>query len=124
MMSALARQKLSRIEQAGLLARAGLAVAAARMGGRPPEPFLEGEEALQARIVKAARRRLKIAPDDMSEAALRAIEDALDAEMEAVAEPVDVEAALARAAHFVGKPAPENTMTREQRARPVQQPGR
>ena len=96
MMTALARQKLSRIEQAGLLARAGLAVAAARMGGRPPEPFLEGEEALQAQILKAVRRRLKIAPDDMSDEALRAIEDALDAEMEAVAKPVDVEAALAR----------------------------
>ena len=116
MMTALARQKLSRIEQAGLLARAGLAVAAARMGGRPPEPLLEGEEALQARIVKAARRRLKIAPDDMSEAALRAVEDALDAEMEAVAEPVDVEAALARAAHFVTKPAPGDTTAREEPA--------
>jgi DNA repair protein RadC len=96
MMTALARQNLSRVEQAGLLARAGLAVAAMRMGGRPPEPFLEGEEALQARIVKAVRRRLKIAPNDMSEEALRAIEDALDAEMEAVGEPVDIEAALAR----------------------------
>ena len=103
MMTALARQELSRTEQAGLLARAGLAVAALRMGGRPPEPFLEGEDALQARIVKEVRRRLKIAPDDVSDEALRAIEDALDAEMEAVAEPVDIEAALARVAHLVGE---------------------
>ncbi len=99
-MTALARQQLSRTEQAGLLARAALSVAAERMGGRPPEPFLEGEDALQARIIKETRRRLKIAPDDVSDEALRAIEDELDAEMEAVAEPVDEEAALARASPF------------------------
>ncbi len=103
MMTALARRELSRTEQAGLLARAGLTVAAQRMGGRPPELFLEGEEALQARIIKEVRRRLKITPDDVSDEALRAIEDALDAEMEAVAEPVNVDAALARAAHLVGE---------------------
>jgi hypothetical protein len=33
MMTALARQKLSRSEQAGVLARAALAIAAERMGG-------------------------------------------------------------------------------------------
>jgi hypothetical protein len=101
MMTALARKQLSRTEQAGLLARAALSVAAERMGGRPPEPFLEGEDALQARIIKETRRRLKIAPDDVSDEALRAIEDELDAEMEAVAEPVDEEAALARASYLV-----------------------
>jgi hypothetical protein len=105
MMTALARQDLSRLEQAGLLARAALAVAAERMGGRPPEPFLEREGALQAEVIRDVRRRLKIAPDDLSEEALRAIEDALDAEMEEVAEPVDIEAALARAAALVARTA-------------------
>lgn len=100
-MTALARQELSRTEQAGLLARAALAVAAERMGGQPPEPYLEGELALRARIIEEVRPRLEIAPDDFSDEALRAIEDALDAEMEAVAEPVDVEAALARAGRLV-----------------------
>jgi hypothetical protein len=95
--SAIARDQRSRIEQAGLLARAALAVAAERMGGRPPEGFLEGEEARRAEIIDDVRRRLRIAPNDLSDAALRSIEDALDAEMEAVAEPVDVEAALASA---------------------------
>ena len=116
MMTTLARQQLSRAEQAGLLARAGLTVAALRMGGRPPEPFLEGEQALQARIMKEVRRRLKIAADDMSDEALRTIEDALDAEMEAVAEPVDIQAALARAAHLVAKAPPEDAALRERPA--------
>jgi hypothetical protein len=97
MIIALARQELSRTQQAGLLARAALTVAAGRMGGRPPQPILEGEDALQAEIIEETRRRLKIASDDGSDEALRAIEDMLDAEMEAVAEPVDVDAALGRA---------------------------
>jgi CRP/FNR family transcriptional regulator, cyclic AMP receptor protein len=91
----IARAQRSRVEQAGLLARAALAVAAERMGGRPPEPYLEGEEALRSQIVEEVRRRLKISPDDVSDEAFKAIEDALDAEMEAAAEP-PVEAALAR----------------------------
>ena len=101
MITALARQKLSRAQQAGLLARTALTVAAGRTGGRPPTPFLEGENALQAEIIDQVRRRLEIAPDDGSDEALRAIEDVLDAEMEAVAEPVDVDAALARATALV-----------------------
>jgi hypothetical protein len=105
MMTALARQELSRTEQAGLLAGAALAVAAERMGGRPPDPFLEGEEALRAETIREVRRRLKIAPDDRSDEALRAIEDTLDAEMEEMAEPVDIEAALARAAALVARTA-------------------
>ena len=105
MITVLARQQLSRTEQAGLLAGAALAVAAERMGGRPPEPFLKGEEQLRAKIIMEARRRLEIAPDDVSDEALRAIEDELDAETEAVAEPVDEEAALARAAALVTRPA-------------------
>jgi len=100
-MTALARQELSRTEQAGLLARAALAVAAERMGGLPPEPFVADEKALRAKIVHEVRRRLRIAADDLSDEALRSIEDALDAEMEATAEPVDVEAALVRAAAVV-----------------------
>ena len=105
MITALARQELSRLEQAGLLARAALAIAAERMGGRPPKPFLKGEEALRAEIIKDIRRRLKIAPDDLSDKALRAIENTLDAEMEGMAEPVDIEAALARAAALVTRTA-------------------
>jgi hypothetical protein len=101
MMIALARQELPRAQQAGLLARTALTVAAGRMGGWPPMPFLEGENALQAEIIDEVRRRLEIAPHDGSDEALRAIEDVLDAEMEAVAEPVDVDAALARAAALV-----------------------
>ena len=101
MMNALARQKLSRTQRAGLLARTALTVAAGRMGGRPPMPFLEGENALQVEIIDEVRRRLEIAPHDSSDEALRAIEDAVDAEMEAVAEPVDVDAALARATALV-----------------------
>lgn len=98
MMTALARQELSRTEQAGLLARAALAVAAERMGGRPPDPFVADEESLRADIIQEVRRRLELAPGDRSDEALRAIEDALDGEMEAIAEPVDIEAALARGA--------------------------
>ena len=72
------------------------------MGGRPPEPFSKRRGLRsRAQILKEVRRRLRIAPDDLSDEALRAIEDELDAEMEAVAEPVDEEAALARAAHLV-----------------------
>ncbi len=100
-MTILARQELSRREQAGVLARAALTVAAERMGGRPPTLFLKGEETLQARIINEVRRQLEIAPEDRSDEALRAIEDALDAEMEAVAEPVDIKAALARVGHLV-----------------------
>jgi hypothetical protein len=98
MMTVLARQQLSRTEQAGLLARAALAIAAERMGGRPPDPFVRNENALRAEIIQEVRRRLEIAPDDVSDEALRTIEHALDTEMEKVAEPVDVKAALARAA--------------------------
>jgi cytoskeletal protein CcmA (bactofilin family) len=72
-----------------------------RPSGRPPEPFLKSEEQLRAKIITEARRRLEIAPDDVSDEALRAIEDELDAEAEAVAEPVDEEAALARTAALV-----------------------
>ena len=97
-MIALARQELSRTQQAGVLARAALTVAAGRMGGRPPQLILEGEDALQAEIIQEAKRRLKIAFDDGSDEALRAIEDMLDAETDAAAEPVDVDAALSRAA--------------------------
>jgi hypothetical protein len=101
MMTALARQELSLTEQAGLLARAALTVAAGRMGGRPPQPSIAGEEAIQAEIIEEVRRRLEITPDDGSDQALRAIEHALDAEMEAVAEPVDMDATLARAVALV-----------------------
>jgi hypothetical protein len=105
MMTVLAREQLSRTEQAGLLARAALAVAAERMGGRPPDPFVANENALRAAVIQEVRRRLEIAPDDVSDEALRTIEDALDAEMDAVAEPVDVEAALARTAALVTRAA-------------------
>lgn len=98
MMTAISGQEFSRTEQAGLLARAALAIAAERMGGRPPDPFVADEEALRAEIIQEVRRRLRIAPDDVSDKALHAIEDALDAEMEAIAEPVDVQTALARVA--------------------------
>jgi hypothetical protein len=105
MMTALARQEVSRTEQAGLLARAALAIAAERMGGRAPDPFVANENALRAEVIQEVRRRLKIAAGDLSDEALRTIEDALDAEMEAVAEPVDVEAALARTAALVASAA-------------------
>jgi hypothetical protein len=101
MITALARQELSRTEEAGVLARAALAVGAERMGGRPPAPFVPDEKALRAKILQEIRRRLGIAPDDWSDEALRTIEDALDTEMEAIAEPVDVEAGLVRAAALV-----------------------
>ena len=100
-MTALECEEFSRTEQAGLLARAALAIAAERMGGRPPDPFVANENALRANVIQEVKRRLKIAPDDLSDEALRKIEDALDAEMEAVADPVDVEAALARTAALV-----------------------
>ena len=104
-MTALECEEFSRTEQAGLLARAALAIAAERMGGRPPDPFVANENALRANVIQEVKRRLKIAPDDLSDEALRKIEDALDAEMEAVADPVDVEAALARTAALVTRAA-------------------
>ena len=101
-MTALARQELSRTEQAGLLARAALC-GRRRADGWPAARAVSRRRGWRSRleIIKEVRRRLKIAPDDVSDEALRAIEDELDAEMEAVAEPVDEEAALARAAHLV-----------------------
>ena len=101
MITALACQQLSRSQQAGVLARAALTIAAERMGGRPPEPFLEGEEAPASRD----HRRGQAAP---GAGARRSVgggvprdRDVLDAQMEAIAEPVDEEAALARVRHLV-----------------------
>ncbi len=78
-----------------------MAVAAERIGGLPPEPAIEGEQALRAEIIEEVRRRLGLAPEDRSEEAFRAIEDVIDAEMEAIGEPIDEEAALARVRHLV-----------------------
>ena len=103
MITPLAHQELSRTEQAGVIARAALAVAAERMGGRPPAPFVQDEKVLRAKIIQEVRRRLGIGPDDRSNEALRTIEHALDTEMEAIAEPVDVKAALVRAAAVLGQ---------------------
>jgi hypothetical protein len=113
MITVLARQALSRTEQAGVIARAALAVAAERMGGRPPAPFVQDEKVLRPQILREVRQRLGIAPDDRSDEALRTIEDALDTEMEAIAEPVEVEAALVRAATLVVRVTPGDEASQE-----------
>lgn len=71
-------------ETAGLLARSALAMAAERMGGRPPEPFLEGEEQMRATLLGHTRERLGLSADDNSDQALAAIEDELDAQLDAL----------------------------------------
>lgn len=87
---------LSPAVAAGLLARTALALAYRRMGGREPPAYLEGEEALRARIVDETRSRLGLNPDDDSPEAFLAIEAAIDEETERVADPVDYESAFSR----------------------------
>ena len=87
---------LASVEAAGLLARTALAVSHERMGGCEPSAYLEGEKELRIRIVDAVRSRLGVSSDDHSPEALLSVEDALDAEIEAIAEPPNLEAAMVR----------------------------